>query len=329
MKNLLMILIFVAATSTYAYEVDSKQGNVTGIDRLTEKVSNHQWSHGAENCEDDKSAAIEILEVNKDTYILRQNRCTNYESPFIYLLFGEHTLFIQDTGATEDADEFPLYKTVNQIIEQRALTYEEKLATELKILVTHSHGHSDHRAADEQFRGKENVTLIEADEEAVQGYFGFNQWPEGEATVDLGNRTLTVLPIPGHHAQSIAVYDAHTQWLLTGDTFYPGRLYVRDWQAFKDSISTLVSFSKRHTIRAIMGTHIEMSKQPGVDYPMGNLFQPDEAPLPLFVNDLELLDTVLIDMGDEADDKVLDKVIISPVGMLQKTVGTALGWIFG
>ena len=172
------------------------------------------------------------------------------------------------------------------------------------------------------------MTLIEPDEEAVQDYFGFNQWPEGEAAIDLGNRKLTVLPIPGHHAQSVAVYDPHTQWLLTGDTFYPGRLYVMDWQAFKYSISKLVSFSKTHTISALMGTHIEMSNEAGVDYPMENSFQPNEAPLPLSVVDLKLLDKTLVEMGDKADDKVLDKVIIAPVGILQKTLGAVLGWIF-
>ena len=321
MKNILLILSLITTFSTYANETDSES--------LIEKVSRYQWHHGAENCDADKSAAIEVLAVNKDTYILRQNRCTNFEAPFIYLLFGEHTLFIQDTGATGDANVFPLYQTVKQIIKQRAEEHKDKRANELKILVTHSHGHSDHRAADAQFRGKENVTLIEPEEEAMQGYFGFNQWPEGEATIDLGNRKLTVFPIPGHHARSIAVYDPDTQWLLTGDTFYPGRLYVMDWKAFKYSISKLVSFSKTHTISALMGTHIEMSNQAGIDYPMGNSFQPNEAPLPLSVVELRLLDETLVEMGDEVSDKVLDKFIISPVGILQKTLSTVLGWFLG
>ena len=61
----------------------------------------------------------------------------NFEGPFIYLMFGQHTLFIQDTGATADARQFPLYESVRKIMRQRG-------AEKLKILVTHSHG-SRHR----------------------------------------------------------------------------------------------------------------------------------------------------------------------------------------
>jgi hypothetical protein len=46
------------------------------------------------------------------------------------------------------------------------------------------------------------------------------------------------------------------------------------------------------------------------------------------VSDLLLLDNTLQQMGDEADDKILDKFIIAPVGIIQRVLGTVLGWIF-
>ena len=43
---------------------------------------------------------------------------------------------------------------------------------------------------------------------------------------------------------SIALYDRRTGLLLTGDTLYPGRLYVRDGPAFAASIQRLVAFTR-------------------------------------------------------------------------------------
>jgi len=291
---------------------------------LTEQVTSKIWVHGAEDCSTNKEPAIDILEVDKDTFILRQNKCLNYEAPFIYLLFGEDTLFIQDTGATEDADKFPLYETIENIINQRAKNLSTE-TSEINILVSHSHGHGDHRAADEQFRGKPQVTVIETDVKAISTYFNLNEWPDGESEYDLGNRKLTIFPIPGHHDQSIAVFDHQTGWLLTGDTFYPGRLYVKDWILFKSSIQKLVSFSEKHHVTALMGTHIEMSTTPGSDYPMGSNYQPDETSLVLSVSDLILLSETLSKMQD-AEHKVFDKYIISPVGTMQKVIGGIVGW---
>ena len=95
-------------------------------------------------------------------------------------------------------------------------------------------------------------------------------------TYDLGERRLDIIPVPGHEATHIAVYDRQTGILLTGDTFYPGRLYIRDWRAYKASISRLVAFSQHHLIMHVLGTHIEMSNVPGRDYPQGSIYQPQE-----------------------------------------------------
>ena len=298
--------------------------SATAFADLSEKVNAKRWIHGAEDCSISMETAIDILEVDKDTYILRQSKCLNAEAPFIYLLFGEHTLFIQDTGASEDADEFPLYETVINIIKQRA-EHSLPSASEIQILVTHSHGHGDHKAADDQFRGKPGVTLVEADVKVISNYFNFKQWPDGQSEIDLGNRKLIIFPIPGHHEQSIAVFDQRTGWLLTGDTFYPGRLYVNDWELFKSSIQKLVTFSEIHPVKALMGTHIEMSKTPGSDYPIGTIYQPDEVSLVLTTSDLLLLNKGLSKMQN-ADDKVFDKFIIAPIGIVQKFIGGIISW---
>ena len=37
--------------------------------------------------------------MDANTFVLRQSMCTNYEGPFLYLLFGSEKVLLQDTGA--------------------------------------------------------------------------------------------------------------------------------------------------------------------------------------------------------------------------------------
>src|SRR5882724_3021242 len=41
----------------------------------------------------------QVHEYNADFYILRENGCTNYEKPFLYLIFGGDRAMLVDTGA--------------------------------------------------------------------------------------------------------------------------------------------------------------------------------------------------------------------------------------
>jgi glyoxylase-like metal-dependent hydrolase (beta-lactamase superfamily II) len=278
------------------------------------------WNHGAADCSSNKDPAIEVFALDADTYVLRQNKCVHFEAPFIYVLFGEHTVFVQDTGATAEAAEFPLYDVVQGLIAHRG-------TEKLRILVTHSHSHGDHTAGDAQFRGKPRVTLIEPTAEAVRAYFKLASWPEGSATVDLGGRPLVILPAPGHQDESVAVYDARTGWLLTGDSVYPGLLYIKDWDTYRASIHRLAEFAKAHQVSAVMGTHIEMSRTPGKVYPRGSTFQPDEAALALSAEDLSGLDRSLQRAGAKPSEIVLTKFVVTPIGAFQRVVGNVLKWL--
>lgn len=269
-------------------------------DRVSEKV----WIHGSADCTQNHDPPLEVFQFDADTYIFRQNKCLNFEGPFIYVMFGERTVFIQDTGATEDASQFPLYKTVRELMRQRG-------AEKLTILVTHSHSHGDHIAGDAQFRGQPGVTLIEPTGAAVRQYFGFTDWPNGTASIDLGGRTLTVLPAPGHQDEALVVYDDRTRWLLTGDSVYPGRLYVRNWAAFRASIQRTAAFAKTHPVSAVMGTHIEVARD-GTQYPAGTTYQPNEASLVLATPDLEELNRLLQEAGAEPKQIATQRFIVWP-----------------
>lgn len=274
------------------------------------------WSHGAADCASSQDPPIDVLSIDGDTHILRQGKCVHFEAPFMYLLLGRTQALLLDTGATADAKRFPLYAKVRELMGTRQ---------HLPLLVAHTHGHADHVAGDAQFRGQPGVTLVEPTARAVRGHFGFDRWPEGAARLDLGGRVITVMPVPGHHDEHIALFDARTGWLLTGDTVYPGRLYVRRWDEYRASVRKLAAFAQAHTVTAVMGTHVEIARD-GELYEPGATHQPNEMPLALPVKDLVALDGKLA-QAPEAARIALDKFTVMPVPWFFQTLGTIRQWL--
>ena len=140
------------------------------------------------------------------------------------------------------------------------------------------------------------TTVIAPTVTAVQEFFGFHKWPEDLVTYDLGGRVLDVIAIPGHEASSIAIYDRQTGILFTGDTLYPGRLYVEDSIQFLRSVQRLVDFTRGKIVAHILGNHIEQTKTPYLDYPVGTVYQPEEHPLELGRGQLLELDEAVLGM---------------------------------
>jgi glyoxylase-like metal-dependent hydrolase (beta-lactamase superfamily II) len=239
--------------------------------------------------------------------VLRQNKCLSYEAPFIYVLLGEERALVLDTGATEDAESFPIYDTVKALVGDRDL------------LVLHSHSHGDHYAGDAQFAGKPGVELVAPSSEGLAFFLSSIESEGGTYMVDLGNRELTLLKIPGHQEESIALYDARTRWLLTGDTVYPGLIYVKHWDAYLNSISALARFSEKHEVSAVLGAHIEMTASSGQLYPIGTVYQPDEAALPLTPALLIQLDDAL-QSTSSAETVHLGEMTVKPMNLVQKTL---------
>ena len=219
-------------------------------------------------------------------FILRQPACTNYEKPFLYLLVGRTRALLLDTGA----GGIDVAAPIDSILGAWRTTHG---GMPRELVVAHSHGHGDHVAGDAQFRGRANVTLIERDSASVRAFFGFRAWPTDVVPIDLGDRTLDVIAIPGHEPAGIALYDRATAVLLTGDTFYPGRLYVRDTAAFAASTARLVAFTASRPVSAILGTHIEQTRVPFTDYPVGTRDQPNEDRLELSRAELVSLDSAV------------------------------------
>lgn len=265
-----------------------------------------RWIHGAPDCERSTDPPLQVVAVDDETFVIRQSKCVDFEAPFLYLLLGTERALLHDTGATAEADRFPLRSAVDELLDGRGLG----------LIVTHSHGHGDHRRGDAQFADLPPGSVAPIGATEVAGFFGIEEWPEGGATVDLGERPLDVLPAPGHLDDHVVLFDRRQGLLLSGDTLLPGTLTVRDWIAYRRSVGRLARFAREtaadgHPIRQILGGHIEMSTR-GELYELGTIYQPDEAPLPLSLDDLFALEETLEIAGSPTSIPG-DRFVVEPV----------------
>jgi glyoxylase-like metal-dependent hydrolase (beta-lactamase superfamily II) len=227
----------------------------------------------------------------------------------MFLMFGNTQAVLIDTGATESAAFFPLRQVVDDLVERWLAVHPRD---GYGLLVLHTHGHGDHVAGDGQFAGRPHTLLVDAGLSSARAYFGFEGGDE-IANVDLGGRVLDCFPTPGHQVAAVTFYDRFTGLLLTGDTVYRGRLYVEDWTAFRDTINRLIAFAEARPVTHVLGCHIEMTSQPGIDYPVRTTYQPDEPPLQMTVEHLHDIRRAIDEIGDRPERRALADFIIYPV----------------
>ncbi|MFF2073979.1 MBL fold metallo-hydrolase [Kitasatospora sp. NPDC058162] len=270
------------------------------------------WIHGSPSAKHNVDPEIQVHAYDEHTVILRQNKAVHYEAPFLFLLFGAERAVLIDTGATSQPEYFPLRETVDDLI---AKWLARNPRDDYRLLVLHTHPHGDHIAGDGQFADRPATTLIGSDLPTAWAYFGFDRDPEATARIDLGGgRVLECLATPGHHEAAVTYYDPWTGFLLTGDTVYPGRLYIDDWPAFGRTVERLIAFTGERPVTYVLGCHIEMTREPGVDYPIRTTYQPDEPPLQLTVDHLHRIRAALTELGDRPRRHALDDLILWPNG---------------
>jgi glyoxylase-like metal-dependent hydrolase (beta-lactamase superfamily II) len=240
-----------------------------------------RWVHGAAGRDAAALAAagppLQSHALDEHTYLLRQNKTTHFEGPFLALLFGADRALLLDTGATADADVVPLRATVDRLVDDWLRRNPRDGA--YPLVVAHTHAHGDHVAGDGQFAGRPDTVVVGHGVDAVQEFLGFADWPRQVVPFDLGGgRVLDVTGIPGHHEASIALADPWTGILFTGDTVYPGRIYVNDPPAFVDSLERLSALAADRGVRHLVGCHVELAAD-GREFPMGTRYQPGEPPI--------------------------------------------------
>lgn len=158
--------------------------------------------------------------------------------------------------------------------------------TRLPILVLNSHTHNDHVGDNWQFvtvegmdmdfsRANARGSLRDAQAEIAPGEIcgslprGFD--PKTYATrpwkitrythngdrIDLGGRSLEVLATPGHTPDAITLFDRANGLLFTGDTYYPGPIWLyrpeTDLDAYARSIRRLAALAP--AVKTVLGAH--------------------------------------------------------------------------
>lgn len=252
-----------------------------------------KWIDGTA-CAADPS--IQTWKYAEGTYILRQSLCTTFEGPFLYLFVGATKALLVDTG-TGGVD---LRGEVTKLLAGKTV----------QLVVAHSHSHGDHVGGDNSFAGQPSTTVVGTQATAVKQFFGITG--DGPAAFDLGGRVVDVLSIPGHQSAHVAYYDHATKLLLTGDTLYPGRLYIDDWTSYRTSIPRLVAFvDAQRPVSFVLGGHIELPKT-GADYAFGSKVHTNEHALELADKDLRELAGAVTAMGATPKREVHPSFIISP-----------------
>jgi hydroxyacylglutathione hydrolase len=281
---LLLLLLLVAAGSRW---LAAQRANPDG-GGVRPGVLPRAWQVSGPQC--DGTPHFQIHEYNLDLIVLRESGCSNYEKPFLYLLFGQERAMLLDTGAGKT--------DVAEVVRDQVDRWSARNGhRSVPIIVAHTHAHGDHVSGDADLKALPAATVVGTSPTAVQAFFGLRNWPGEAAAFDLGGRILDIVPIPGHEPSSIAVYDRQTGILFTGDTLYPGRLYVQDAAAFTQSIQRLVDFTREKIVTHVLGNHIEQTRTPYLDYPIRTVYQPEEHALELGRAHLLELNEALHNLG--------------------------------
>ena len=244
-----------------------------------------KWDEGSPDCTKASYKPIEVRPYDPQTFVIRENLCATFESPFLYLLVGSSKALLIDTGDVADPQKMPLAKIVVDLLPASA-------GAKLPLLVVHTHRHFDHRSGDAQFAAVAKVQVVGYELDRVKEFFGFKDWPNGTAQIDLGGRVVDALPTPGHNETEISFYDRDTALFFSGDFLMPGRLLIDDSQSDLASAERALEFAKEHPIKYVLGAHIEENAR-GEMYPWESSYHPAEHSLAMSAADLQELPTVL------------------------------------
>jgi hypothetical protein len=74
-----------------------------------------------------------VIAFDDDTFILRQSKCVHFQAPFLYLLVGDETVLLPDTGASLSARDCPIRRVVDHIIADRLHVFSEPACSNVDL----------------------------------------------------------------------------------------------------------------------------------------------------------------------------------------------------
>jgi len=202
---------------------------------------------------------FKVYAVGENVYAIAEPY--NFQEVISYLILGSESALLFDSGMGLDS--------ISAVVKE---------LTTLPVTVINSHTHYDHVGGNHEFdhvlamqtdytlgwakngwshqQVKQEVTrdalcharLPKAD---TAGYyikpFVISEFIEEGNIIDLGNRKIEVISVPGHTPDAIALLDRKAGYLWTGDTFYEASIWLffdgTDLQAYEASIRKLADLA--------------------------------------------------------------------------------------
>jgi glyoxylase-like metal-dependent hydrolase (beta-lactamase superfamily II) len=180
--------------------------------------------------------------------------------------------------------------------------------SKLPIVVLNSHTHDDHVGNNWQFdtvygmdteftRRNAKGSKEDAEAEIAPGEIcgslpaGFDRaayrtrpwrvakWLHDGDRLDLGGRTIEVIATPGHTPDSISLFDHANGLLFTGDTYYPGTVWLyrpeTDLAAYGNSVRRIAAL--RPEVKLVLGAHNVPVAPPSVLQDLADAFEKVQA----------------------------------------------------
>ena len=107
------------------------------------------WINGVSAAE----PQMQVQRYDGDTYVIRQSIRTNFEGPFLYLLFGSERALLIDSGA----GGLKVRPTIDRVIADWSAVHHR---TSVPLIVAHSHSHGDHHQGDAEFQDRPDTTVV-------------------------------------------------------------------------------------------------------------------------------------------------------------------------
>jgi glyoxylase-like metal-dependent hydrolase (beta-lactamase superfamily II) len=234
-----------------------------------------RWIYGSNVAAKNRDPRVQVVQYNEDTFVLRQNVCVHWEAPFTYLLFGNEGALLIDSGATADAEHYPLRTTVDALVTRWAQARGRE-SVPLTVALTSGEDVAQNQGL-VQFAGRPDTMIVPRPMGAMKGFYGLaGNWPTGTGSINLGGRVIEVIPTPGAHKDGVTFYDPYCDILFTGDLLFPGRINISNDGDFVASLERLKAFAASKPIKWVLGGHIDMMFVPGKYYARFITYKPYE-----------------------------------------------------
>ena len=211
---------------------------------------------------------FEIYRIRPGVFAIYEPK--QFEEVISYLILGQKRVLLFDTGLGVGK--------ISAVVTR---------LTRLPVTVVNSHTHFDHVGGNAEFRDIWNRDLLytrknvrgqpnvysrdalaperlcgplppgtDAESYSIRPWKS-TQWLRDHERIDLGGRVVEVIFTAGHTPDSVALLDRRNGLLFTGDSFYPGPIYLfvpeTDFAAYTRSVAQLAALEPQ--IKLLLPSH--------------------------------------------------------------------------